>query len=166
MPGTNFFRASIFAKSRRAACSNVSMSLLHLLSISRNVATESPVNAETSSTNVEFSAKPQGEAEVSDGELAATLMDEVIGTRGIREPVKSMLERAYSELSKRNRAWTRRRVRAVFNREANRIEHREIEEMRAVIAARKKHADYRKETARLAQMAVLRAKAHDCDLDS
>src|SRR5690606_29263139 len=136
-------------------------SLLLLLSMSRNVAMESPVNAERSSESVEFSAKPQGEAEVSDGELAANLMDEVIGVRGIREPVKSMLERAYGELVKRNRAWTRRRVRAVFNREANRIEHREIAEMRAVIAARKKHAEYREETARLAKMALVRAQASD-----
>ena len=119
------------------------------------------MNTERSTKIVDFSAK--GEP-MADTELASSLMDEVIGTRGVREPVKSMLERAYSELIKRNREWTRRRVRAVFNREANRIEHREIEEMRAVIQARKKHAAYREETARLAAMAVVRATAHDGDL--
>lgn len=98
-----------------------------------------------------------------DTELAANLLDEVIGKRGIREPIKSMLERAYSDLRRRNQAWTRRRVRAVFNKEANRIEYREIEEMRAVIQARKHHAAYREETARLAALAVVRATASDCD---
>lgn len=98
---------------------------------------------------------------MSDGELAANLMDQVIGGRGVREPVKAMLERAFNELRKRNEAWTRRRVRAVFNKEANRIDHREIAEMRAVIEARKAHAEYREETARLAALAVVRAKARD-----
>lgn len=109
------------------------------------------MNSDRSSKNVEFSAK--GEP-MSDTEMAAHLMDGVIGARGVREPVKSMLERAYSELSKRNREWTRRRVRAVFNKEANRIEHREISEMQAVIEARKKHAAYREETTRLVAMAL------------
>lgn len=111
---------------------------------------------ERSSTSVDFSAKGQT---MADAELAANLLDQVIGERGIREPVKSMLERAYLALRRRNEAWTRRRVRAVFNKEANRIEHREIEEMRAVIEARKHHAAYREETARLTALAVARAKA-------
>lgn len=119
------------------------------------------MNSERSTKIVDFSAK--GEP-MADADLAANLMDDVIGERGVREPVKSMLERAYSALSKRNDAWTRRRVRAVFNREANRIEHREIEEMRAVIQAREKHAAYREETARLAALAVVRATARDGDL--
>lgn len=93
-------------------------------------------------------------------------MDEVIGSRGVREPVKSMLERAYSALSKRNKAWTRRRVRAVFNKEANRIDYREILEMRDVIQARKSHADYRQETARLAALAVVRTTPRDGDMAS
>lgn len=114
-----------------------------------------------SAENVEIPAKGQP---MSDTDLAASLMDEVIGNRGIREPVKSMLERAYSDLVKRNRDWTRRRVRAVFNKEANRIDHREIEEMRAVIEARKAHAAYREETARLASLAVVRAQTRHGDL--
>ena len=117
---------------------------------------------ETSAKSVEISATR--EACVRDTELAANLMDGVIGTRGVREPVKSMLERAYSALTKQNDAWTRRRVRAVFNKEAQRIEYREIREMEAVIEARKRHAAYREETARLAAMAVVREAAQDCNL--
>lgn len=113
--------------------------------------------------SADFSPK---EKPVPDTELAASLMDEVIGQRGVREPVKSMLERAYSELSKRSSAWTRRRVRAVFNREANRIEHREIAEMRDVIQARNQHAAYREETARIAAMATVRTPSPDRDMAS
>lgn len=101
------------------------------------------------------------EGSVSDVHLAANLLDEVIGTRGVREPIKSMLDRAYNELSKRNSAWTRRRVRAVFHKEASRIDHREIREMEAVIEARKQHAAYREETAALVAMALNRASHSD-----
>lgn len=111
--------------------------------------------------NVENSPKNAEKPAMSDADLAADLLDDVIGTRGIREPVKSMLERAYSELRKRNQAWTRRRVRAVFNKEANRIDHREIEELRAVVQARRQHAAYREETARIVQMATVRKAASD-----
>lgn len=114
----------------------------------------------------EIPPKSEENSAMSDVEHAATLLDEVIGIRGIREPVKSMLERAYSELRKRNDAWTRRRVRAVFNKEANRIDFREIQEMRAVIEARKQHAAYREETARIAQMAVLRKTPRDSNAHS
>lgn len=115
------------------------------------------MNVGKPSKSLDFSAK--GQKPMVDTELAANLLDEVIGKRGIREPIKSMLERAYSDLRKRNEAWTRRRVRAVFNKEANRIEYREIEEMRAVIQAREQHAAYREETARLTALVVARAKA-------
>lgn len=114
------------------------------------------MNVEKRAKSLEISAK--GSA-MADADLAASLMDEVIGERGIREPVKSMLERAYSAIRRRNQMWTRRRVRAVFNREANRIEHREIEDMRAIIQAREQHAAYREETARLTALVVARAKA-------
>lgn len=91
---------------------------------------------------------------MSDADLAADLLDSVIGNRGVREPVKSMLDRAYRALSKRNSEWTRRRVRSIFNKETTRIDHREIEEMRAVIQARENHAAYKTETTRIAAMAV------------
>lgn len=97
------------------------------------------------------------EVDVSDVHFAADLMDGVIGQRGIREPIKAMLERAYRELSKKNDKWTRRRVRAVWNKEAQRIEHREVVEMKAVIEARKRHAAYREETAHRVAMALGRA---------
>lgn len=92
------------------------------------------------------------ETDMSDTQYAADLMDDVIGQRGIREPIKSMLERAYRELSRQNDRWTRRRVRAVWNLEAQRIDHREVLEMQAVIAARNAHAEYKAETARLASV--------------
>lgn len=104
--------------------------------------------------SAEFSPK---EVDVSDVHFAAELMDGVIGHRGIREPIKAMLERAYRELSKKNDKWTRRRVRAVWNKEAQRIEHREVVEMKAVIEARKHHAAYREETSRRVAMALGRA---------
>ncbi len=116
------------------------------------------MNTDRSSENVDFSAKEN--QPMSDVDMAASLLDDVIGARGVREPVKSMLERAYALLSRRNSAWTRRRVRAVFNKEASRIEYREIEDMRAILDARKKHAAYREETARLAQVALIRAQEH------
>lgn len=90
--------------------------------------------------------------EMSDSLAASNLLDDVIGRRGIREPVKSMLERAYRDLSKLNPKWTRRRVRAIWDKEASRIEYREMAEMQALIAARKQHAEFRAETARLAAM--------------
>jgi hypothetical protein len=115
--------------------------------------------------NVENSPKVSETSAMHDADVAAVLLDDVIGHRGIREPVKSMLERAYSELRKRNNAWTRRRVRAVFNKEANRIDYREIEEMRAVVQARKEHAAYREETARIAEMALVRKAPPDRGVD-
>jgi hypothetical protein len=114
--------------------------------------------------NLGKSAKDEESTPMSDGELAASLLDDVIGTRGVREPVKSMLERAYSLLARENGAWTRRRVRAVFNKEANRIDHREIVEMRRVVEARKRHAEYRRETAALAAMALIQPETRDRDL--
>ena len=121
------------------------------------------MNVERLSKSLDFSPKEKPMSEVqfaTDAEKAVHLLDKVIGVRGIREPVKSMLERAYGLLSKRNSEWTRRRVRAVFNREANRIDHREIADMEAILAAREEHAAYREETARLAQMAIVRAQEH------
>jgi hypothetical protein len=107
------------------------------------------------------SPKNEEQRAMSDVNLAANLLDEVIGTRGVREPVKVMLERAYGELRKRNQAWTRRRVRALFNKEANRIDYREIAEMRAVIEGKKAHAQYREETARIAALAAVQQPTED-----
>lgn len=119
------------------------------------------MHAKKPATRAEFSPK---EVDVSDVHFAADLMDGVIGERGIREPIKAMLERAYRDLSKVNSKWTRRRVRAVWNKEAQRIDHREVVEMEAVIEARKRHAAYREETARLAAMALSRATDRNRDM--
>lgn len=91
---------------------------------------------------------------MSDAELAADLLDELIGYRGVREPIKAMLDRAYDKLSKKSSKWTRRRVRAIFNKEANRIENREISDLEMLIAERERHAAYKAETAHIAQMAI------------
>ncbi|MBZ9653520.1 hypothetical protein [Phyllobacterium lublinensis] len=98
---------------------------------------------------------------MSDADLAANLLDDVIGSRGVREPVKSMLDRAYRALNKCNDEWTRRRVRSIFNKETTRIDHREIEEMRAVIRARETHAAFKSETAAIAAMAVNSASSEN-----
>lgn len=103
---------------------------------------------------------------MSDADLAADLLDDVIGNRGVREPVKSMLDRAYRALSKRNHEWTRRRVRSIFNKETSRIDHREIEELRAVIRARETHAAFKTETTRIAAMAVNSAPAENSGVTS
>lgn len=121
------------------------------------------MNVEILPKSVDFLPK---EGAMHDVDVAASLLDEVIGSRGVREPVKCMLERAYSLLSKRNSVWTRRRVRAVFHKEASRIEHREIEDLRAILEAREKHAAYREETARLTQMAIIQAQKCNGDMVS
>ncbi|TPF76795.1 hypothetical protein FHY56_04250 [Brucella gallinifaecis] len=110
----------------------------------------------TLSKNVEISPKhiSQDRTSMSDADLAADLLDELIGYRGVREPIKAMLDRAYDKLSRKSPKWTRRRVRAIFNKEANRIENREISDLEMLIAERERHAAYKAETARMAQMAV------------
>ena len=98
-------------------------------------------------------------AEMSDVALAADLIRDVAGERGHSEPVKVLLERAYERLSKHSAQWTRRRVRALWAREAARIEHREIREMAAAIAEQERLRDAREEhrryVARLARMEAL-----------
>lgn len=92
---------------------------------------------------------------VSDVALAADRIRLVAGNRGVDDPVKVLWERAFAELVKRNPKWTRRRVRALWNKEAARIDHREMAEMDAVLAlreARKGHAEFIAETERLATM--------------
>lgn len=101
---------------------------------------------------------------MSDAALAASLMDEMIGSRGVRERKASMLERAYQMLVRQNRAnWEgrQRRVRSIFDGEPRRVDNFEIEDMRAIIEARKRHAAYREETAAL----VARALGREADQD-
>lgn len=90
---------------------------------------------------------------VSDVALAADRIRLVAGPRGMEDSIKVLWERAFRLLASRNPKWTRRRVRAIWNGEAARIDHREIAEMEAVIAlkdARRQHAAFVAETARMA----------------
>jgi len=87
---------------------------------------------------------------MSDTALGAMRIREVAGPRDIDDPVKVLWDRAYRLLASQNEAWTRRRVRAIWNKEAARIEHREIAEMEAILAARIAHAEFNAETERMA----------------
>ena len=96
---------------------------------------------------------------MSDACLAASLIREVAGPRGHDEPKKALWYRAYQALHKLNPQWTERRVRALWGKEAARIEHREIREMQAAIEqqrrineAQREHREYLAETERLATL--------------
>ena len=100
--------------------------------------------------------KQTRDAEMSDVTLAANLIRDVAGPRGHDEPIKVLWDRAYERLSRHSAQWTRRRVRALWAREAARVEHREIREMAEAIReqerlrdARKEHAEYLDRIARL-----------------
>lgn len=89
--------------------------------------------------------------------LAPQLIRQCAGPRGHDEPVKVLWERAFEALHRVNDKWTRRRVRAVWQGEARRIEWDEMLEMAKVAElqkARKQHAEYIAETARLAALRV------------
>ena len=110
----------------------------------------------------------EGDAQMSDVALAAQLVRRAAGRAVHGEKVKVAQERAYRAISKQNPdKWTRRRVRSLWGQEAQRIEHREIEELLRAVAevqslerARNEHAEFVRETARMAD--VLSAQvAHD-----
>lgn len=111
---------------------------------------------EKSAKSLEKSAKDVDEmsATARDISRASELMERVAGQRGIREPLKLLLERTYRDLHRRNREWTRRRVRAIFNKEAKRIDAFEIEDLDALARAREEHAAYKAETTRIAALAT------------
>lgn len=102
---------------------------------------------------------------VSDVALAADRIRLVAGKRGVDDPVKVLWERAYRALAKQNDKWTRRRVRALWNREAARIEHREMVEMDAVLLCRTRraHAEFKAETERLAAVYLIQEADRDDD---
>lgn len=96
---------------------------------------------------------------MTDVAIAADLIREVAGPRGPDEPVKSLWFKAHRKLVAINSAWTERRVRAFWHREAMCVRHREIREMRQAIAdrqaideARLEHRDFCAETERLAAL--------------
>lgn len=95
---------------------------------------------------------PKGKA-MCDVAYATGKLDEMIGTRGVRETKTEMLDRAYDMLVRINpKNWRgrQRRVRAIYDGEARRIDHFEIKDIETVIKARREHAEYLAETARLA----------------
>lgn len=82
---------------------------------------------------------------MSDAVLARNLVFRAAGGQP-GEKIKVLQERAYQALCKINpEQWTRRRVRALINLEAARIEHREMREIAAVIEARERRQDARRE---------------------
>lgn len=91
---------------------------------------------------------------MNDIELAGDLLDKVVGYRGKRESISSLIERAYLALSKLSPKWTRRRVKSLWYREVSRIDHREIADMEAIIKARIDHENYKQETAAIVAVAT------------
>lgn len=89
--------------------------------------------------------------------IAPRLIRQCAGDRGYDEPAKVLWERAFQALHKVNDKWTRRRVRALWQGEAKRIEWDEVLEMAEVAElqkARKQHAEFLEETARVAALRV------------
>ncbi|KQT52253.1 MULTISPECIES: hypothetical protein [unclassified Aureimonas] len=109
----------------------------------------------------EFSARSpkileNGEA-MQAGALASSLIRRAAGPRGHDEPLKALWHRLYEALRRRNDQWTERRVRALWAGEARRIEWDEIMDLVAVAElqeARRSHAEYVAETARVAALRV------------
>jgi hypothetical protein len=110
---------------------------------------------------------------MSDVALAADRIRRVAGPRGHDDPIKVLMERAFTALRKYERKlreepkWTRRRVRAIWRQEATRIDYREIAEMEAVISqARERHAAYIEESEKIrAYAASLLASLEAGDAD-
>ena len=96
--------------------------------------------------------KPAKSVAMSDVAIAADRIRRVAGARGYDEPVKVLLDRAYDVLSRHypHSRWTRRRVRALWRKEAARVDYHEIAEMEMILAARKEHAEFVAETERMA----------------
>lgn len=109
--------------------------------------------------------------QMSDVATANFLIEEIGGKRRVNE----MIHSAFRELSKRfphredpHNRWTERRIRGWWNRESEVVRHFQMIELfetaEALRAARKEHAEYIAKTARLRQMAQLRAKGGHRDL--
>lgn len=96
--------------------------------------------------------------DMTDGAVASELIRQVAGPSW-GDSKKVLLERAYAALSRINDRWTRRRVRALWDGEAARVELREVREMiraardrERLEEARREHKRYIEETARLATL--------------
>lgn len=96
---------------------------------------------ETHSENVEFSSK--GQSTMSDAHYASELIQETFPT-GAGRNVQAAIGEAFLALKRRERqlpgellkdrqrAWTERRVKALWFREARRIDHYEIQDLTAI----------------------------------
>lgn len=107
------------------------------------------------------SVESSKEDDVTDASLARELLHEGFPIRAGRN-VKAAVGDAFTALRRRERElrrdekWTERRVRAIWNSEARRIEHCEIEDLRAV-ARREVTLEYQRSKARQARLAALLA---------
>jgi hypothetical protein len=102
----------------------------------------SPNLSTISATSLEHQSKPIGGA-MTDAHFAAELIQETYPIRAGRN-VKAAIGDAFTALKQRerqlpkdvlrqrSRQWTERRVRALWNREARRVDHYEIQDLTAV----------------------------------
>lgn len=110
---------------------------------------------------------------MSDVTTANFLVEQIGGKRRVNE----MLYAAFRELSKRfphredpHNRWTERRLRGWWNNESQVVRHFQMLELyetaEALRAARNEHAEYKAKTARLREVAQLRAQARAGDVAS
>lgn len=113
--------------------------------------------------------------QVSDVAMARGYVEEIGGSTQAKVAISTTLawlDRLFPHRENPKNQWTERRVRSFWNREAAGVQFREMVELhRAAEAAReerelarKQHAAFREETARLVSMAVLRETPSDRDL--
>lgn len=114
--------------------------------------------------------KLSGSTEMTDAALAADLLRQVAGPPRCGETVKAQILRALRRLQGRDRRWSARRVKALWYGEGARIEHREINDLRALTAmraARREHAELTETLARLETMlAAQDAAFHRTTIDA
>ena len=110
---------------------------------------------------------------MSDVGLANDLIEEIGGSRHIGD----MFRKACAELRSRfphrddpENRWTERRLRGWWNKESRTVKHFQMMELyetaEAVRRARDEHAAFKQKTARLREMAQLRAQEHNRDMAS
>ncbi len=106
---------------------------------------------------------------MSDVAMARDYVDEIGGDGQVQEKINRafrLLEKLFPHKGRPKDQWTERRVKSFWNQEAASVQFREMIELHraAEVAlqerklAREKHAEYRKETARLAAVVIDRAQ--------
>lgn len=110
----------------------------------------------------------------TDVEKACGLLDDLLAPRGVRENKASMLTRAHETLSGKDgydwvpaevrKRWKdrQRRIRALFDAEARRVDNWEIEDLEKVIEARRLHAERKQDRAE--RLAALRQPHNSASL--